>query len=107
MINVCVDQGSSTFGCIYKMSIGKSALSVLGTGCSPLCNTTVMVNNASTSNVFRNYLIEEQKDEKDKMFSFRLQHVVKASMAQTAVLVQVDTRLHVLDMERSEASSAP
>lgn len=41
------------------------------------------------------------------MLSFRLQHVVKASMAQTAVLVQVDTRLHVLDMERSEANSAP
>ncbi|KAF1394437.1 hypothetical protein PFLUV_G00000290 [Perca fluviatilis] len=33
--------GSSTFGCVYVLSIGRSALQIAATGCSPLCNATV------------------------------------------------------------------
>ncbi|XP_042372390.1 stabilin-2-like, partial [Plectropomus leopardus] len=37
-----VSTGYSTFGCIYTMSIGPQAIKVPATGCSPLCNATVM-----------------------------------------------------------------
>nr|XP_046235043.1 stabilin-2 isoform X1 [Scatophagus argus] len=34
--------GSSTFGCAYSLSIGRSAVRIPATGCFPLCNTTVV-----------------------------------------------------------------
>ncbi|XP_039999160.1 stabilin-2 isoform X2 [Xiphias gladius] len=33
--------GSSTFGCVYTLSIGSPAVNIPATGCSPLCNATV------------------------------------------------------------------
>ncbi|XP_041819472.1 stabilin-2 isoform X1 [Chelmon rostratus] len=34
--------GSSTFGCIYTLSISRPAVKIPTAGCSPLCNATVM-----------------------------------------------------------------
>ncbi|XP_075967354.1 LOW QUALITY PROTEIN: stabilin-2 [Anarhichas minor] len=36
-----VNTGSSTFGCVYTLSIGRAAVNILATGCSPLCKATV------------------------------------------------------------------
>ncbi|XP_037615817.1 stabilin-2 [Sebastes umbrosus] len=33
--------GSSTFGCVYMLSLSISAVNIPATGCSPLCNATV------------------------------------------------------------------
>lgn len=47
MIHIFIDQGSSTYGCVYTLSFGKPAikpaLRVPVTGCSPQCNATVTV----------------------------------------------------------------
>lgn len=43
-IHLCIDQGRSIFGCVYALTISRPALSIPTTGCSPLCNTTVTVN---------------------------------------------------------------
>lgn len=37
-------QGSSTYGCVYSLSIGSPPVQIPATGCSPLCNITVTVN---------------------------------------------------------------
>lgn len=44
MMHLFIVQGSSTYGCIYILSISNSAIRIPGTGCSPHCNTTVTVN---------------------------------------------------------------
>ncbi|XP_054481008.1 stabilin-2 [Anoplopoma fimbria] len=36
-----VSMGSSTFGCVYTLSIGRPTINIRATGCSPLCNATV------------------------------------------------------------------
>lgn len=42
-----------------------------------------------------------------ELWFFRLQHVAKVSMVQTAVPVQVDTRPRALDMDRSDYLHTP